>query len=216
MDDPVNFFDPSGCRPNSYDGLWSGLHALNLSLLGHPLCPPLNSLMEAHDGMQNWGNSAGNTKVSAHDTQVAGLYAGLHFADATLAFAGPALGAMRGLGEAGEAVGACKDNLCFLAGTPVWVAQQDKSGTWHTVSKPIEMVKQGDYALARNEQTGKNEIKPVTWTRVRIADAVLELSLADAKSGKVVERSLQRVSIRFMWMARASFLRAAWLLATAL
>ena len=194
MADPVNFFDPSGCAPHdlgsllhsipnipftpSLGGMYDDLTDPIGALKRHN---PLKPLLDLPDSAASAGTAQGrydSGKISGGQLALAYADYGVHLADAAMLI----YGAARMVLPCGA--GGVK---CFVAGTPVWVAQQDKSGTWHTVSKPIEMVKKGEYVSTRNEQTGKTEIKPVTWTRVRIADAVLELSLADAKSGKVVE-----------------------------
>ena len=183
MGDPVDFFDPNGCDAQSrLNQFWKLVHDADKinQKFGQFGCPPLHTLSEAHDAFENWGTAAGNTKVSAHDTKVAAAYAGAHFADAVMAFAGPALGA---LGK----VGACKGPKCFVAGTPVWVAWQDSKGTWHTGTKPVEQVKAGEFVIARNEQTGKTEYKKVLQTHERTVDLVLAVTLTDAKTGEVKE-----------------------------
>ena len=76
---------------------------------------------------------------------------------------------------------------CFVAGTPVWIASQDKKGEWHVLTKRIEQVKQGEYVLTRNEQTGQTETKRVVQTTIKQAKSVVTVTLAEAQSGKVVD-----------------------------
>lgn len=76
--------------------------------------------------------------------------------------------------------------MCFVAGTPVWVAVQDKSGQWQSVSKPIETVKAGEYVIARNEQTGKTSVRRVLKTTIKHTHVTVSVTLAD-KSGQTVE-----------------------------
>ena len=76
---------------------------------------------------------------------------------------------------------------CFVAGTLVWTAWQDSAGVWHSAVKPIEQVRQGEYVVTRNPQTGATEYKQVLSTSCTEADVVLAVTLADAKTGQAVE-----------------------------
>ena len=227
MADPVNFFDANGCFPISYDdvvnAVWQGIRNWDASqkFIRHylpvvPNNPIPGSLLGAH-GMHSRTGAVrqGIRRYRLHDTQVDAAYAALHFADAAFNCAGPALAATRALSAAGEAVGACKGGLCFVAGTPVWVAQQDKCGTWQMVSKSIETVKQGEYVLARNEQTGKTSVRKVLRTTIKHAQVTVLASLWRTRLGKSWKRSRLVGSIRSLWMARALCQRAGWRLATA-
>ncbi len=58
-----------------------------------------------------------------------------------------------------ESLAKLKERGCFVAGTPVWMAD----GT----TKPIEQVKVGDTVLSKNEKTGEIAAKKVLHTSVR-------------------------------------------------
>ena len=92
-----------------------------------------------------------------------------------------------GGGFAAQLIRAITGQSCFVAGTPVWVAWQNKSGEWQVGTKRVEQVKQGEWVLSRNEQTGQTETKRVLQTTIKQAKSVITVTLADAQSGKVVE-----------------------------
>jgi hypothetical protein len=77
---------------------------------------------------------------------------------------------------------------CFVAGTPVQAVVEGPDGKYHAVSKPIEKIRKGDLVLARNEKTGKTQVRRALRATVRQVDKVLTVALADAKTHKVVER----------------------------
>lgn len=65
---------------------------------------------------------------------------------------------------------------------------QSADGKCHVVTKPIEKIRKGELVLARNERSGKTTIRRVLKTYVRHTDLVLTVSLADAKTHKVVQK----------------------------
>ena len=58
-------------------------------------------------------------------------------------------------------------------------------GGYVLVSKPIEQVKQGERVASRDEKTGKSSFKRVLQTTVRNVEVVVEVTLAEARSGKI-------------------------------
>jgi RHS repeat-associated protein len=96
---------------------------------------------------------------------------------------------------------------CFVAGTLVQVATLEEaaaqlakhessskkgkkgksSETLHTVTKPIEQVREGDLVASRNQVSGKTELRRVVATSRHTVMKLIVLSLADARTGKVVE-----------------------------
>ncbi|HLJ56358.1 MAG TPA: polymorphic toxin-type HINT domain-containing protein, partial [Chthonomonadaceae bacterium] len=82
----------------------------------------------------------------------------------------------------------CDGPGCFVAGTPVQTIVRGEDGRFHLLVKPIEKVHQGNLVLARDEKTGRTQVRRVLRTTVRHVDKVLAVALADAKTHKVVER----------------------------
>jgi len=78
-------------------------------------------------------------------------------------------------GKGAKMLGRLKRDGCFIAGTPVQMADGS--------TKPIERVKAGDWVKSRDPKTGVTEAKRVLQTTVRQTGAVLTLSLTDAKTG---------------------------------
>jgi len=82
----------------------------------------------------------------------------------------------------------CDGPGCFVAGTPVQTIIRGEDGRFHLLVKPIERVSKGNLVLARDEKTGRTQVRRVLRTTVRHVDKVLTVALADAKTHKVVER----------------------------
>ena len=204
MADPVNFFDPSGCGPVSVGSLFrqfcqtaEAAGALDMPFMGNQ---SVHSLQQIHDdpmgalkglnplepllglpaSTERAGTAQGyydGNKISGAQLACAYVDFGEHFAGSVMILAGESEGTLP-CGKGGP--------KCFVAGTPVWVAMQDKAGKWQARSKAIETVKQGEYVLARNEQTGKTSVQKVLRTTVKHADVTVSVTLAD-KSGQAVE-----------------------------
>jgi RHS repeat-associated protein len=152
MGDPVNFFDPNGCDPFPYaselkDALSRARDGISQEV-GRPHGPTAHALLDACNAGTKAGTAQGrfdSGKISAGELAMAYGEYGLALADAALTIVDGVKTALPcHLGG----------TYCFVAGTPVWVAEQDKSGQWHVRSKPIEQVKAGEYVIARNETSG--------------------------------------------------------------
>jgi len=78
-------------------------------------------------------------------------------------------------GKGAKVLGRLKRDGCFIAGTPVQMADGS--------TKPIERVKAGDLVKSRNPRTGVEEAKRVLQTTVRQTGAILTLALVDPKTG---------------------------------
>jgi RHS repeat-associated protein len=101
--------------------------------------------------------------------------------------------------EEAEEAASGYNRACFVAGTPVEVTQDSsQQALWQPLgllagdteaawTKPIETIQPGDVVVSRNPQTGQTEYKLVVVTSVRQVSAVVTLTLADAKSGQVVQ-----------------------------
>jgi len=177
---PVNFMDPSGLDPGYWDGFWDGYlgHAGSFAkgigrgfgnfgastALQQPGLPLPSSVTD----WQPFG-AACNEDVA--DGQQFGY--DLAFVGSFFTGAGEEAEAGKGVNFLKRAAGGC--NLCFVAGTPVQMAD----GT----TKRIQDVQVGDQVLSRDPQTGKDEVKTVTGTIERHAPAIVSVALHDAKTG---------------------------------
>jgi hypothetical protein len=95
---------------------------------------------------------------------------------------------------------ACSSGTCFVAGTPVQVAVGSKAKVGRNCGKgkgsvapkemsvkAIEALKAGDVVLSRNASTGDVEARQVLQCVVKHTPALVTISLADAKTGRVVD-----------------------------
>jgi hypothetical protein len=149
------------------------------------------TLTDLHDSTASFGDAAGrydSGKASAAEVALKGGLAALQIVNVAL----PAAKGVTSLGRfgarllAGTAEAAAEDEViacvgkgCFLAGTPVTLANGQQIA--------IEKVKAGDLVLSRNEKTGKTEVKTVQNTTVHQVSKVIALSFADALTGQVVD-----------------------------
>jgi RHS repeat-associated protein len=207
--DPVNSFDPTGC-----DYWQKGLCMLGAGILGFLGGGPIGAIGGVGAGGNLYDATVGaGTAQGQFDShkisplELAGSYANLGLATgATLA---PALG---GMGTAGDAevleegqtatseAEACSSGTCFVAGTPVQVAVGSKAKVGRNCGKgkgsvapkemsvkAIEALKAGDVVLSRNASTGDVEARQVLQCVVKHTPALVTISLADAKTGRVVD-----------------------------
>jgi hypothetical protein len=200
--DPINHFDPNGCR-GKYAGLpyerqidvMRDVADAQDSFSGAALlfCPTLAFVpngaamaVNLYDAWADWGFAAGNTKASAQQVFLAGANAIGQTVGVETMFAAPISAGIEAISEEGIIAGLGPGG-CFVAGTPVQAAVKGKDGKYHAMVKPIEKVRKGDLVLARDQKTGRTQLRPVLRTTVRQVAKVLAISLADAKTRKVVE-----------------------------
>ena len=210
--DPVNFYDPDGCKPRNFDEFWNEyttgtgwfsadqyfLTRYSNALKAHPIRgfgglipdqdPISMQVISLTDAWARGGAVAGNPKASPEETMQTQRDMALQTSMAALMIY-DALGMDEVVAEAEANIAASRlRGGCFVAGTPVQTMVRGKDGKYHIIVKHIEKVRQGDLVLARSEATGKIHVRRVLKSTVRTVDRVLTVALVDADTHKVVEK----------------------------
>ena len=171
---PVNRMDPLGLDGDGFGG-W-----IDHYLLG--------------DSIEHWGNAQGrydSGKASGAEVAFAALSGGFQtvllavnivdgaaFVRGGAKLIGSKIAARqlsREVAEEGASAAArvVSKTPCFIAGTLVQAASQDRNGQWQICPTPIEAIQVGEYVVSRNEQTGETHFKPVLSLKQHTVEEVL-------------------------------------------